>query len=106
MKCFFCKGDMVNGFTTHVEDLGNCIITIKHVPCFNCNRCGEVSYSGNLVKKIETIIDTLKDTLTETECEFDIIEYFEAKVELDKDPLTYTLEEVEKEIEFSQISKK
>ena len=52
MKCFFCKGDMVNGFTTHVEDLGNCIITIKHVPCFKCNRCGEVSYSGNLVKKI------------------------------------------------------
>lgn len=65
MKCFFCKGDMLSSTTTHVEDLGNCIIIIKHVPCFKCEQCGEVSYSGSVVKQIESIIDKLKDTLTE-----------------------------------------
>lgn len=38
--------------------------------------------------------------IEQIEDEFDIREYFEAKTEFDKDPVTFTLEEVEKELGF------
>ncbi len=40
MKCFFCKSDMENGFTTHVAELEKCIVIIKNVPCMKCDQCG------------------------------------------------------------------
>ena len=36
MTCFYCKGDMLDSTTTYVEDLGNCIIIIRNVPCSVC----------------------------------------------------------------------
>ena len=65
MKCFFCKGIMKPDTTTYMEDLGNCIVIIKNVPCNKCSQCGEVSYSGTTVKRIEEIVAQLKNTLTE-----------------------------------------
>nr|WP_302120298.1 type II toxin-antitoxin system MqsA family antitoxin [uncultured Ruminococcus sp.] len=51
--------------TTYVEDLGNCIVIIRNVPCSKCNQCGEVSYNGTVLRQIEQIIDNLKNSLTE-----------------------------------------
>lgn len=65
MTCFYCKGDMVESTTTYMEDLGSCIVIIKNVPCNKCNQCGEISYNGTTIKKIEKIIEQLKNTLTE-----------------------------------------
>jgi len=65
MKCFLCKGNMTEGFTTHVSDLGSCIIIVKNVPCLKCEQCGEVSYTGTVVKQLEKTIDTLQSTLAE-----------------------------------------
>lgn len=56
---------MVDGLTTYMVDLGNCIIIIKNVPCHHCTQCGEESFSGDIVQKIEEIIDGLQGTLTE-----------------------------------------
>lgn len=65
MTCFFCKGDMIPGTTTYMEDLGSCIVIIKNVPCNKCAQCGEVSYSGVTIKRIEEIVSHLKNSLTE-----------------------------------------
>ena len=65
MTCFYCKGTMKPSTTTYMEDLGNCIVIIKNVPCNKCTQCGEVSYSGATIKRIEAIIAQLKNTLTE-----------------------------------------
>lgn len=65
MTCFYCKGDMLDSTTTYVEDLGNCIIIIRNVPCSKCSQCGEVSYSGTVLKQLEKIVDQLKNSLTE-----------------------------------------
>lgn len=65
MTCFICKGNMTNSTTTYMEDLGNCIVIIKNVPCNKCTQCGEISYSGSTVKRIEAIINQLKNSLTE-----------------------------------------
>ena len=65
MKCFLCKGDMKESNTTHVADMGNCIIIIKNVPCFECEQCGEVSYSGVVAKKLEEVIKSMSNAITE-----------------------------------------
>ncbi len=65
MTCFYCKGNMEESTTTYMEDLGNCIIIIKNVPCNKCTQCGEVSYNGTVVRQIENIIEQLKNSLTE-----------------------------------------
>ena len=65
MTCFMCKGDMVKTTTTYLEDLGNCIVIIKNVPCFKCSQCGEVSYSGTTVRHIEHVVEQLRQSLTE-----------------------------------------
>jgi len=64
-KCFFCKGTMNNAFSNYMVDLGNRFIIIKEVPCHKCQQCGEVSYSGEVVAKIEEIVERLKDTSDE-----------------------------------------
>lgn len=65
MTCFLCKGEMKAGTTTYMEDLGSCIVIIKNVPCNKCSQCGEVSYSGVTIKRIEEIVSQLKNSLTE-----------------------------------------
>ena len=70
-KCFFCKGTMQDGFTNYVTDLDGHFIIIKNVPCHKCDQCGEVSFSGETVLRIEQIINELKKVLTEVA----IVEY-------------------------------
>lgn len=56
---------MVAGTTTHVVDLGKCIVIVKNVPCMKCGQCGEVVYIGTVVKALEKIVTALEATLTE-----------------------------------------
>ena len=65
MKCFFCKGNMVNGLTTDTTDLESCIIIIRNVPCHKCSQCGEITYALEVSERLEQIVDTLRDTVTE-----------------------------------------
>lgn len=65
MNCFYCKGEMNNAVTTYMTELKNCIVIIKNVPCFKCTQCGEVSFSGNTMKKIDTILDKCESLMTE-----------------------------------------
>lgn len=65
MTCFYCKGSMVESTTTHVVEIGECVIIIKHVPCQRCRQCGEVVYTGSVVERLEQITEQLEKTLTE-----------------------------------------
>ncbi len=65
MTCFFCKGNMIEGATTHFAELDNCIVIIKNVPCSKCVQCGETVYSGEVAARIESIIDELSGICTE-----------------------------------------
>ena len=65
MNCMLCKGDMKDSRTTYFADLGKCIIVVKNVPCYKCEQCGEIAYSGAVVREIERIVDELANTLTE-----------------------------------------
>ena len=65
MTCFMCKGEIISSTTTFMVDLGNCIIIVKNVPCSQCSQCGEISYSNEVAKRLEKIVDTLKNTVSE-----------------------------------------
>ncbi|MBQ0166819.1 MAG: type II toxin-antitoxin system MqsA family antitoxin [Treponema sp.] len=65
MTCFMCKGKNVEDTTTFMCDLGNCIVIIKNVPCFRCTQCGEISYSDEVSKNIQKIIEKLRKSITD-----------------------------------------
>lgn len=69
--CFFCKGDMKNSTTNYMADLDGHFFIIKNVPCHKCRQCGEISFSGKTVTRIEEIIEDLNKILTEVA----IVEY-------------------------------
>ena len=64
-QCFFCKGNMEEGFTNYMADVDGHFIIIKNVPCHKCTQCGEVSYTGTTLNKIDEIIEKLSTVLTE-----------------------------------------
>ena len=65
MTCFFCKGTLNESTTNHFVDLSSSMVIVKNVPCRRCDQCGEVLYTGVIVRRIEQIVDTLKNSLTE-----------------------------------------
>ena len=65
MTCFMCKGTLENKLTNFIVDLGNCIIIVKDVPSQVCTQCGEVSYSHEVAKRLEEIVNITKNAITE-----------------------------------------
>lgn len=65
MMCMRCKGNMINGEVTHTVDIGNSCIVIRHVPCFKCEECGEIVFTGVVMATIENLVDTMQNALTE-----------------------------------------
>ena len=65
MNCFFCKGTLISGTTSHVSDFGERTIIIKGVPCLKCDQCLEIVYSGDVYEQVEQILTKMKSELTE-----------------------------------------
>ena len=65
MICIFCKGSIVDSTTTFTVNLGKMIVIIKNVPCHKCTQCGEESFSFKVTERLEKIIDSLEESLTE-----------------------------------------
>ena len=58
-----CKGTLQDGFSNFTADLDMCIIIIKNVPAYVCNQCGEVSYNDETAKRIEEIVQGIKNPI-------------------------------------------
>ena len=66
MNCLLCKGTLENKTTTFMVELDNCIIIIiKNVPSQVCKQCGEVSYSDEVAKQLERLVNTVRNSITE-----------------------------------------
>ena len=65
MFCFMCKGGMEDKLTTFMADLGNCIVIVKGVPSHVCTQCGEVSYSDDVMERLEYIVQQAKNSSME-----------------------------------------
>ena len=64
MNCFMCKGDLEDRKTTFMVELDN-IIIIKNVPSQVCKQCGEVTYSNEVAKQLEKLVNSVRNAITE-----------------------------------------
>ena len=65
MNCISCGAATYSGTTTDVTDLANCLIIVRNVPCHKCNKCNEIIYTGDVVKRLEKIVETAKSAMSE-----------------------------------------
>lgn len=65
MNCFMCKGKLENKNTTFMTELDKCIVIVKNVPSQVCKQCGEVSYSNEVAKQLEKLVNSVKNAMTE-----------------------------------------
>ena len=65
MNCFMCKGALEEKKTTFMVDLGDHIIIIKDVPSYVCSQCGDTSYSDEVARVLEEIVESLRHAPTE-----------------------------------------
>lgn len=75
MNCFYCKGRTVETTTKFIVDLGNCVVIVKNVPARVCQQCGEASFSDDVAKQLEKIVDAVKNGIMS---EVAIVEYSQA----------------------------
>ena len=66
MTCFTCKcKDIRESRTTHVVDLGHCVVIIKNVPCRECEQCGEKYYDDSVAMRLEQLVKLSATAVTE-----------------------------------------
>ena len=65
MKCISCGVEALPGKTTDVTELGNCLIIVRNVPCHKCSECNEILYTGDVVKRLEKIIERTKSAMND-----------------------------------------
>ena len=65
MKCFICKGHLIDSLTTFMTETDGNIIIIKNVPSDVCGQCGEVSYNNKIAEKLEKIVNLLRASAAE-----------------------------------------
>ena len=56
---------MKESTTTHVVDLGECLIIIRNVPCLECEMCGEIAFTNEVAGHLERIVKTCRELATE-----------------------------------------
>ena len=65
MNCFICGGNVEDKKTTFMVELDNCIIIIKNIPSQVCKQCGEVTYSNEVAKQLEKLVNSVRNAITE-----------------------------------------
>lgn len=60
MQCMSCKNEeMKKDKSAYFADFGTCYVIIENVPCYKCEKCGEVFYLISVAKKIEKILEQI-----------------------------------------------
>lgn len=65
MRCIQCGANATKSFTTSVTDLGDCLIIVRNVPCYKCEECNEIIYTGDTLEHLQHIIDEAKKLMQE-----------------------------------------
>ena len=65
MKCIRCGHETYESTTTEAIELAKGVLVIRGIPCYKCDTCDEIHFTGDIVKKIEKIISTANQRLEE-----------------------------------------
>ena len=55
-KCSFCRGKLHKGETDFIAKVKGEVISIKNVPAYICENCGEAYFTSEISKKIDKIM--------------------------------------------------
>lgn len=65
MKCMKCGREAYKSTTTEAIELGSGVLVVRNIPCYKCEECDEIYYTGDVVQKLEEITDKVKKLLQE-----------------------------------------
>ncbi|BAK47573.1 dihydrodipicolinate synthase/N-acetylneuraminate lyase [Clostridium sp. SY8519] len=65
MKCMKCGKDAYKDTTTEAIELGFGVLVIRNIPCYKCDECDDIFYTGDVVKKIEQLTESVKKLMQE-----------------------------------------
>lgn len=65
MKCMKCGGEAFKSTTTEAIELGFGVLVIRNIPCYKCEECDEIFYTGDVAQKIEEITARVKQFVQE-----------------------------------------
>ncbi len=65
MKCVKCGKEAFYSTTTEAIELGFGVLVIRNIPCYKCEECDEIFYTGDVAKKIEIITEKVKNLMQE-----------------------------------------
>ena len=63
MKCMRCGNNAYQSRTTEAIELGNGVLVIRNIPCYKCEHCDEVMFTGDIIQQIERIIAEAKQRM-------------------------------------------
>lgn len=65
MKCMKCGRPAFKSVTSEAIELGFGLLVIRNIPCYKCEECDEIFYTGDVVQKIESIVAEAKQLMQE-----------------------------------------
>lgn len=65
MKCMKCGIEAYKSTTTEAIEMEVGLLVIRNIPCYKCDECDEIFYTGDVARKIERITDMVKDFIQE-----------------------------------------
>ena len=65
MKCISCGAKTIAGTTSDVTDLQKCLIIVRNTPCHKCTECSEIIYTGDVIRRLEEIVRTVRQSMNE-----------------------------------------
>ena len=65
MKCMKCGMPAYKSVTSEAIELGFGLLVIRNIPCYKCEECDEIFYTGDVVEKIEGFIAEAKQLMQE-----------------------------------------
>ena len=60
MKCMKCGKPAFASVTSEAIELGFGLLVIRNIPCYKCEECDEIFYTGDIVVKFEMIVAEAK----------------------------------------------
>ena len=65
MKCMRCGKPAYKSMTSEAIELGFGLLVIRNIPCYKCEECDEIFYTGDVVQRIEAIVAEAKRLMQE-----------------------------------------
>jgi len=60
-----CGKGAYKSTTTEAIEMGFGLLVIRNIPCYKCDECDEIFYTGDVVEKIEKITEMVKSLMQE-----------------------------------------